>query len=237
VARFRSRKQAQGSDSGEISGSLVTILDPAGMAAEAYRMLRTSLLFAKVDAPPKVILTTSPSSADGKSITCANLGVALAQAGKDTLLLEGDLREPSLHGLFGLRNTDGVVNVLSGERDLSEVLREPFPGLKVIPAGPVPPNPAELLGSYRFAELITQVRAEFDNVLIDSPPTGSVSDPMIIATRADAVLLVVNSQGTSKRSVRGAVRSLEAVGASVMGTVMNNFDGVKNSPYHDVYST
>jgi len=206
------------------------------MASEAYRILRTGLLYAEVDAPPKVIVTTSPSTMDGKSITCSNLGVVLAQAGKETLVLEGDLREPSLHRIFGVRNSNGVVNVLSGEYELSEVWREPFPGLRVVSAGPIPPNPAELLGSHRFAELITEVRQLFDYVLIDSPPTGSVSDPMIVAARADGVLLVVDSQGTSKRSLRGAVRSLEAVGAPVLGTVMNKFDRAKNDRYSNVYA-
>jgi len=237
VARFRLRKQTQGEyRGGDLSGSLVTLHDPAGLASEAYRILRTSLLYAEVDAPPKVILTTSPGAMDGKSITCSNLGVVLAQAGKETLVLEGDLREPSLHRIFGVRNSNGVVNVLSGEYDISEVWREPFPGLRVVSAGPIPPNPAELLGSYRFAELITHVRQLFDYVLIDSPPTGSVSDPMIIAARADAVLLVVDSQGTSKRSLRGAMRSLEAVGAPVLGTVMNKFDRAKNDRYSNVYA-
>jgi capsular exopolysaccharide synthesis family protein len=202
-------------------GEQVALLDPPGAASEAYRSLRTSLLYAVVDEPLKVILITSAGSADGKSITCANLAMVLAQAGKETLVIDGDLRYPSVHRIFGERNVSGVVNVLAGEHDLSEVWKEPFPHLKIISAGTVPPNPAEHLTSGRFAELVGQARGLFDYVLIDSPPTGAVSDPMIIATQADAVLLVVDSEGTSKRLLRKAMRNLEAVGAKVIGTVMN----------------
>jgi capsular exopolysaccharide synthesis family protein len=217
----KDKRQAQKDKVGTLSESLVTLLDPATVASEAYRSLRTSLLYAVADAPPTVLLITSPGPAEGKTTTCANLAVALAQAGKETLVIDGDLREPSLHRIFGVPNVYGVVNVLSDEHNLSEVCTEPFPGLKILSAGPIPPNPAELLSSGRFAQLIGQARRLFDYVLIDSPPTALVSDPMIIATKADAVLLVLDSQGTSKGSLRKAMRNLEAVGANVLGTVMN----------------
>ena len=118
-------------------------------------------------------------------------------------------------------NVSGVVDVMFGEHDLLEVCKEPFPGLKIISTGPIPPNPAELLSSGRFAELVGQTRRLFDYVLIDSPPTEAVTDPMLIATQADAVLLVLDSEGTSKASLRKSIRNLEAVGANVLGTVMN----------------
>jgi len=232
MARFWRQMQAQKDQVGTLSEPVVTLLDPAGMASEAYRSLRTSLLYAAAaDAPQTVILITSPGFADGKSITCANLAVVLAQADKETLVIDGDLREPSLHRIFGVPNVSGVVNVLSGEHDLLEVCKEPFPGLKIISAGPIPPHPAELLSSGRFAELVGQARLQFDYVLIDSPPTESVSDPMIIATRADAVLLVLDSEVTSKGSLRKAMRNLEAVGANVLGTVMNKARKAETGSY------
>jgi capsular exopolysaccharide synthesis family protein len=231
VARFQLQRQAQKDKSGALSEHLVTLLDPAAVASEAYRSLRTSLLYAVVDAPPKVVLVTSPSSADGKSTTCANLAVVLAQAGKETLVIDGDLREPSLHKIFGVPNGSGVVNVLSGEHNLSEVWKEPLPGLKIVSTGPMPPYPAELLSSGRFAEFVGQARRLFDYVLIDSPPTDLVSDPMIIATQADAVLLVLDSQKTSKGALRKAMRNLEAVGANVLGTVMNKSTEAETGRY------
>jgi capsular exopolysaccharide synthesis family protein len=221
VARFQSRSQAQNDKVDVLSEQLVTLLDPAAAASEAYRSLRTSLLYAVANAPPMVILITSPDLMDGKSTTCANLAVVLAQAGKETLAIDGNLHEPSLHKIFGVPNVNGMVNVLSGEYDLSEMCTELFPGLKVLSSGPIPPNPTELLISDRFAPLIGQARQLFDYVLIDSPPTELVSDPMIIATQADAVMLVLNSEGTGKGSLHKAMRNLEAVGANVLGTVIN----------------
>lgn len=221
MARFRIQKRAQKDTAYAHSERLVTLLNPVGMVSEAYRSLRTSLLYAVTDEPPKVILITSPGSADGKSTTCANLAVVLAQVGKQVLVIDGDLREPSLHTIFGVPNVSGLVNVLSGEYILDVCTAEPLPGLNVLSTGPLPPNPAEVLSTSRFAELIGQASRLFDYVLIDSPPTGLVSDPMVIATQADAVLLVLDSKGTSKGSLRKAVRNLEAVGANVLGTVMN----------------
>ena len=231
MARFRSRRQAQNDEVDALSGQLVTLLDPTAVASEAYRSLRTSLLYAVANAPPTVILITSPGLRDGKSTTCANLAVVLAQAGKETLVIDGDLHEPSLHKIFGVPNVNGMVNVLSGEYDLSEMCTELFPGLKVLSTGPIPPNPAELLISGRLAPLIGQARQLFDYVLIDSPPTELVSDPMIIATQADAVILVLNSEETGKGSLRMAMRDLEAVGANVLATVMNKAPKAKPGRY------
>jgi protein-tyrosine kinase len=221
VARLWSPRQAQKDNVDALSEQLVTVLDPASVASEAYRSLRTSLLYAVANTPPTVILITSPGLMDGKSTTCANLAVVLAQAGKETLVIDGDLHKPSLHKIFGVPNVNGMVNVLSGEYGLSEMCTEPFPGLKILSTGPIPPNPAELLISGRLAPLIGKARQLFDYVLIDSPPTELVSDPMIIATQADAVMLVLNYEEPSKASMHRAVHDLEAVGANVVGTVMN----------------
>ena len=229
--RFRLRRRAQKDKVGNISGSLVTLLDPAGISSEAYRALRTSLLYAAVDVPPKVLLITSPGSGHGKSTICANLAVVLAQADREILVIDGDLREPSLHRIFDVPNVNGVVNVLSGEYNLLEVCEETFPGLKIISTGPIPPYPAELLSSGRFSELVGEARRQFDYVLIDSPPMESVSDSIIIAAEADAVLLVVDAEETSKGSLRKAVRNFEAVGANVLGTVMNKARKAETGSY------
>jgi receptor protein-tyrosine kinase len=207
------------------SGCLITILDPANAASEAYRALRTSLLYARVDTPPKVILVTSPGSTEGKSTVCANLGVVLAQAGKQVLIVDCDFRRPVIHDIFGLRNTQGIVNVLAGECDLKEIYQEPLPGLKVLTVGTLPPNPAELLSSQRLSELLFTVREDFDYVLLDSSPTKLVSDPTILAAQSDGVLLTFAAQKTRKGDVRRAVHALTAVGANILGTVMNNVKG------------
>jgi capsular exopolysaccharide synthesis family protein len=127
-----------------------------------------------------------------------------------------------MHRFFGLRNLHGIVDVVVGERSLQESWKEPVEGLKVVPVGTVPPNPTELLGSRRFSELLASFREEFNYVLVDAAPVGLVSDPAILATQGDGVLLVSDAQNTRKGSTRQAVRSLGAVGANVLGTVMNN---------------
>jgi capsular exopolysaccharide synthesis family protein len=233
VVSLRLRKRAQtGNETGGFSRHLVAALDPTSTAAEAYRTLRASLLYAVVDEPPEAILITGPGSDEGKTTACANLGVVLAQADKKTLIIDGDLREPTLHSMFGMRNRTGVVNVLAGERDLSEVWEEPLPGLKVATSGPIPHNPTELLSSSRFAALLDQARELFDYVLIDSPPTASVSDAIIIATQADAVLLVLDFRRTRKNVLRDAVRGLEAVGAKTLGVVVNNTRETRPTYYY-----
>jgi receptor protein-tyrosine kinase len=214
---------------------VVTLLDPTSAASESYRTLRTNLLYSFVDNPPKVIVLTSPGPGEGKSTTCVNLGVVLAQAGRDVLTIDCDFRRPVVHNFFGLRNLSGIVDVLVGERRVQEVWKEPLEGLKVVPVGTIPPNPAELLGTRRFSEFLAAMRQEFDYVLVDAPPVGLVSDPAILATQGDGVLLVLDAQNTRRASVRQALHSLEAVGANVLGTVMNNFR-VSDATYYYNYS-
>lgn len=212
--------------SDNVSGCLIALLDPTGTASEAYRTLRTSLLYTLVDdMPPKAIVVTCPDySAQDKSTVCANLGVVLAQAGKNTLIADCDFRRPVMHEIFGLRSTQGMVGILGGEYSLQEAYQEPLPELclKVVTAGILPSNPAELLGSERLSEFLASVREEFDYVLIDSPPTGPVSDSAVLATQGDGVLLTLDAKKTRKGDVQRAVRSLTTVGANVLGTVMTN---------------
>ena len=222
-ARKVELRQAQKERESEAyAGGLIASLDPTSVASEAYRTLRTNLLYTYADVPPKVIVLTSPGQEEGKSATCANLGVMLAQAGKSTLILDCDLRKPTIHRFFGLPNVRGVVDSLVGEFSLQEVWQEALLGLKVITVGPLPPNPAELLDSRRFAEFLAQLRTKFDHVLVDTPPIELVSDPAIVAAQGDGVLLVFDAQNTRKGGVQRAVRRLDAVGATVLGTVMNN---------------
>ncbi|TCJ18871.1 polysaccharide biosynthesis tyrosine autokinase [Rubrobacter taiwanensis] len=230
-----SRRKKRSEREEDLSGRLVTILDPEGPAAEAYRTLRTNLLYALVDDPLKVVTFTSPGPGEGKSTTCANLGVVLAQANKNTLILDCDFRRPVMHRFFGLRNVWGVVDVLVGKRSLPDTMQEVLVGLNVLTCGPIPPNPAELLSSQRFAEFVARVRAEFDYVLIDAPPVGLVSDPVVISTQGDGVMLVLDAHSTGKGALRKSLHSLEAVGANIIGTVMNNVRGGKGGYYRYGY--
>jgi capsular exopolysaccharide synthesis family protein len=224
------REEAQSND---FSQRLVTIADPANAASEVYRTLRTRLFSTRLadGRQPKVILVTSPGSMEGKSTTCANLGVVLAQADKDVLLVDCDFRRPAIHRIFALRNQEGIVNVLAGGRDLQDVWQEPIPRLKAVAVGPAPPNPTELLSSWRFARVIDRAREEFDYVLLDSPPSQQVSDPEVLATQSDGVLLVLDVRSTPKGTLRHSVRSMEAVGANILGTVVNNVPNGKGARF------
>ncbi len=231
-SNLKSRRERKEAKSDDLSERLVTILAPNSLASEAYRTLRTNLIYARLDTPPKTIVVTSHGPREGKSTTCANLAVVLAQAGKNTLLLDCDFRKPVLHKIFNLRNLTGIVDILVGERSLQEVAHEPMAGLKLVTVGPLPPNPSEIASSRSFAELLGKMRRDFEYVIIDAPPVGLVADPLVLASQGDGVLLVLDAQNTRKGSVRQAMRSLESVGARVLGTVMNNVKGARGGYYH-----
>jgi capsular exopolysaccharide synthesis family protein len=217
---------------GDLSSYLVTLRDPTNVASESYRTLRANLLFGLVDDPPRVIVITSPGQGEGKSITCANLGVVLAQVGKNVLIIDCDLRKPAMDRVFGLDNSRGLITVLVQECGFGEATDQPLEGLEVLTVGPSPPNPTEVLSSQRFANLLWQVREQFDYVLIDGPPVGPVSDPAILSVYADGTLLVIDAQNTRKGALRQSVRSLQAVGAEVLGVVMNNARDLYGDGYY-----
>jgi capsular exopolysaccharide synthesis family protein len=208
---------------------LVTIQDPEGAASEAYRILRTNLFYAQVDSSPKVIVLTGAGPGEGTTTTVANLGVTLAQAGKNTLILDCDLRNSRLHRMFGAPNAKGVVDVLVGTNKVQEVWQEPLHGLKLICAGSPTPYPAELLSSQPLVEFFGEARQMFDYVLVDTPPIG-VSDSAVVAANGDAVLLIVDAQRTRKGSLRRALHSLQGVGANVLGTLINKGEVSTNGP-------
>ena len=217
----RAASMASGKHGG-FSDTLVTVVDPTGPGSEAYRMMRTNLLYASVDDPPKVVVLTSAGPGEGKSTTVANLGVTLSEAGKSTLVVDCDLRKPMLHNYFEARNMTGLVDILTTGRKPQDVWHEPTLNLKLISAGPPPLNPAELLSSQRFAKFLRQVRQQFDYVLIDTPPATIVTDSAVVGVLGDGVLLVVDAQGTRKNALRQAIRELKGVGVRVLGTVLNN---------------
>jgi capsular exopolysaccharide synthesis family protein len=221
----------------DLTKYLTTVSAPDSAGSEAYRTLRTNLLYSFTDNPPKSILLTSPGPGEGKSLTCANLGVVLAQADKRTFIVDCDFRRPAIHKLFGLKPTWGIADVLVGESSLQEVWTEPTPGLKVASVGYIPPNPAELLSSRHFSEFLASVRQEFDYVLLDAAPLAAVSDAAIVAVQADGVLFVVDAQKTRKQAVQRGIRSLEAVGANVLGTVMNRVKATEQDYLHYDYTT
>lgn len=210
-----------------VDGKLVTILAPTDPAAEAYRVLRTNLQFMGLDRPLQALAVTSATPGEGKSLTSANLAAAFAQAGQRVLLVDADLRRPMLAKMFGLnrRAWGGLTTVLAGSQELAEAVQEtPVPGLSVLASGPIPPNPAELLGAQRMTELLARLRAEWDLVIVDTPPVLAVADASILAPRLDGVLLVVRAGQVGYPQAKRAKEALDAVGARVLGAVV---DGVQ----------
>jgi capsular exopolysaccharide synthesis family protein len=204
--------------------SLVTQTDPRSPVSEAYRTLRTNLEFFSLDEPIRTLVVTSPGAEEGKSTVLANLAVVLAQGGKQVILADCDLRRPTQHTLFGLDNASGLTTMMLNETAQSDPpLRETLiDGLRVLPAGPAPPNPAELLGSRRMKEAIAALLEQADVLLFDAPPVLAVTDALVLAVQTDGVLLVVKAGGTRREHVQRAKEQLERVNARIVGAVLNN---------------
>lgn len=219
---------------------LLALRDPQASACEAYRELRTSLLLFNPGHPPQRIMLTSPLPEEGKTACTVNLAIVLAQLGRRVALVDTDLRRPRLNKVFGVSNARGVSTFLSGlESDpLQLIVPTDLDKLDLLPSGPIPPNPSELLNSPIFAQLGTELLARgYDHVLFDSPPVLVVSDPMIIASVVDVKLLVVRAGRTPRNAVRQAADKLRQVGQGPLGAVLNfvELTGQIGSRYHYAY--
>ena len=205
---------------------LVTQVRPQSQMAESYRALRTSLLLSSLGAPPKVIMITSALPQEGKTTTSINTAVVLAQKGVRVLLIDGDLRRPSIHKTLGMGPHSGLSNVLTGSTTVDEAIVRTtiLPNLFVLPAGTPPPNPAELLASSNMRDVLLQLREQYDHIVIDTPPSLSVTDAVVLSPRADAVILVIRSGQTSKQALRRSRDILLQVNAKLVGVLLNAVD-------------
>ena len=190
---------------------------------EAFRLLRANLQFAAVERRLRTLLVTSSEAGDGKSMTAANLAVVIAQAGKNILLVDADLRHPSLHILFGVSNRLGLTSLIVDEHLSvdSVMIRTPVEGLRLIPSGPLPPNPSELLASQRMRDQLERLSQLADMVVIDSPPVLPVSDPAVLAGLSDGTLMIVNVQHSAAQRVAESAHTLRSAGAHLLGAVLN----------------
>jgi len=239
----RSTREIRGSSKLALASSkeaveLVTKSRPRSQMAESYRALRTSLLLTFPGGPPKVILITSALPEEGKTTTSVNSAIVLAQKGTRVLLIDADLRRPSIHKTLGMGSTLGLSNVLTGNASLQQAIIPStiLPDLFLLPAGTPPPNPAELLASTKMRSVLEELRKHYDHIVIDSPPTLSVTDAVVMSTAADAVVLVIRSGHTTKPALRRARDILLQVNARVCGVLVNAVN--LNSPdyyYHYEY--
>src|SRR6266481_5330342 len=204
---------------------LVILQEPWSQVAEAFRSLRTAVLFTAQGAPPKVIVVTSAVAAEGKTVGSLNLATALAETGSRVLLLEADLRHPRCHRTLGVNADRGLSSVLDGQEELESLIHElDAPPLFFLPAGSLPRNPADLLSSPRMREALERLRSQYDFVIVDTPPVLPVTDAVVLAREADAVVLVVKGHGTPSALVREARDRLLMAGAPLLGVVVNDVD-------------
>ncbi|WP_088228898.1 CpsD/CapB family tyrosine-protein kinase [Desulfosporosinus sp. FKB] len=215
--------------------SLITVEQSKSPISEAFRTLRTNVQFTSIDLKTQKIMVTSAGPREGKSITVANLAVSIAQTGKTVLIIDSDLRNPTQHKIFGLHNGQGLSVALFEDEDFRDYLKETeVTGVTVLTGGPIPPNPAELVGSNRMKQLIREASQEFDVLLIDTPPVVAVTDASILAQEVDGVIMVVASGEVSKDYAQTAKEQLDKVGAKILGAVLNKVD-VKAGDYYYYY--
>jgi len=236
----------------------VTLIEPRNPMAESFRTLRTSISFAAVDRELKVILVTSSHIGEGKSTASSNLAVVMAQIGQETLLVDCDLRKPMIHKLFNLSNQKGLTNLLTEEVPLDELVQPTQQDkLQVLTSGPIPPNPAEMLGSRRMAELLDGLRTRYERIIIDVTPIEAVTDAVVLSSQVDGVLLLVDSGRTyfgggrtltdclvlllvdsgrtPIRLARDARDKLVRANAHIVGVILNRIKRDTNGYYHYYY--
>ena len=210
-------------------------IDGRSPLAESYRHLRTSVLLSTAGRAPKSLLITSSLPGEGKTTTAVNTAISLAQTGASVVIIDADMRRPRLQHIFNVDMNDGLSTVLSSDASEADMLAmietDEASGLSVMSSGPIPPNPAELLGSDQMRRLMTALQAHYTHVIVDSPPISSFTDGVLISTMVDGVLLVVHGGKSSRHIVRRSKQLLSDVGAKVLGVVLNNV----NLQSHDYY--
>ncbi len=202
--------------------NLITLIDPRSPVSEAYRTLRTNLSFYSVDQPIKSLVVTSSAADDDKSIVAANLAVTMAQSGRTTILVDSDLRRPTLHSLFDLESEPGLTNVILGEIEALPLQETGVENLTLLSSGPKPPNPADMLGSKRLDALIAELTEFADFVIFDAPPAIAVTDAAVLGAKVDGVLLVISAGNTRREHAQRAKETLEKARVRIVGVTLTN---------------
>ena len=219
--------------------ALFTLTRPKSQVSEAFRALRTNLRFSNVDHELKIILFTSAGPGEGKSSTVANLGVSIAQLGEKVLVIDADLRNPSQHKIMGLENNKGLsTSLVTSVSFLEQIQHSQEANLDFLTSGPIPPNPAELLGSMRMKQLLNEAAEAYDIVLVDTSPTIAVTDSSVLAQLVDGVVLVLGAGEVSRNYALITKEQLEKVGAKIIGVVLNKVElNTEEYYYYSYYGT
>ncbi len=224
------------SDDEIVNSELLIYADSRSALAEAYRQLRTSILLSIAGHPPKTLLITSSLMSEGKTTTATNTAICLAQTGARVLIIDADMRRPRLHTVFNCSNETGLSSLLSGpmdEKSTNDAIKmDPKSGISLLTSGPIPPNPAELIGSEQMANLIAYLQTQFTHVVVDSPPISSFTDGVLIASMVDGVIFVVHSGKSTRLVVRRSKQLLADVGARILGVVLNNVSSNSETKYY-----
>lgn len=232
---FRKAKN-QDANTVETGVKMITVTDPTSVDTEQFNTIRTNIKFSNVDKDYKTLMVTSSNISEGKSTVSANIATTFAKQGLHTLLVDSDLRRPTVNANFGIDNPQGLSNYLSERNfDINSIIyKTSVKNLYVMPSGPIPPNPSELIGSKRMAELIKKLSEQLDLVIFDAPPVLSVTDAQIVSTNVDGTILVVRANRTEKNAVKEAVRLIKQVGGHIIGTILNDVE-VKGGGYYGYY--
>lgn len=212
---------------------LVTLTDSKSVAAEAYRTLRTNIQFSSFDEEMKIITVTSSRPSEGKSTVACNMAVTFAENGNKVLLIDADLRRPTVHKKFKLPNSLGIVNLILEPDRMSEIVHEDvIEGLDIVTSGAIPPNPSELLGSKRNRALLSKLRLEYDTIILDTPPLLAVTDAQVLTTISDGTIIVAQHGVTKKDEILQAKGLLEKVKGNILGVVLSQIPVDDNSYYY-----
>src|SRR5690606_32362981 len=216
-----------------LARKLITDSNPKSIVSEQFKTVRTNINFSMPDKDIKTLVLTSWTPGEGKSTNASNIAVVYAQAGKKVLLVDGDMRKPTTHHTFGVRNIGGLSTVLIRQHTIDEVINETqIEGLSVITSGPIPPNPAQLVASKTMDQFIEAVKEKFDMVIFDAPPVLSVTDAQILSNKCEGTILIINSGKAEKENVIKAKEMLLASKANIIGAVLNNYEIDKNHYYY-----